>query len=39
MNSYVDRKLVFILNWLDFTDMISVKEAKKLLNSTFSIKL
>lgn len=39
LNSYVDSKLVFILNWLDFTDTISVKEAKKLLNSTFSIKL
>lgn len=39
LSSYVDSKLVFILNWLDYTDTISVSQAEKLLNSTFSIKL
>lgn len=39
LNSYVDSKLVFILNWLDFTDTISINDAEKLLNSTFSLSL
>lgn len=39
INSYICSKLEFLLNWLNFTDTVSINDAEKLLNSTFNFNL